>query len=257
VASGDQERVHETVSYDPRSISETPFGAPLVPRFPLRMRNTEILTVVYRSNPAAVDRMVPAVLDRLGDIVLVHLYRMHDADWFGAYGESAIQIPVRHTASGTVGAYSPLLFVENDGAVAAGREIYGQPKKSGQIELGPEGDLLVGRLSRNGIDVLTATTPYKQQSGDADDLERHASFRTNLNLKVIPAVDGSGADVREITARTLADVIVHEVWKGPGTLELRPNAQAPIHLLPVVDVLEAFYWRADFTLVYGEVLERL
>jgi acetoacetate decarboxylase len=245
------------MTFDPRSISESPWGAPLVPRLPLRMRNTEILTVVYRTEPAAADRMVPAPLELLGDLMLVHLYRMHDADWFGRYGESAIQIPVRHPASGTDGAYSPLLFVESDAAVAAGREIYGQPKKSGTIEILPDGDLLVGRLRRNGIDILTATTPYKQTPGTADDLERHAAFRTNVNLKVIPATDGSGAAVRELTARTLADVVVHEVWRGPGTLELRPNAQAPVHLLPVLEVVEAFHWVADFTLVYGEVLEDL
>jgi acetoacetate decarboxylase len=245
------------MTFDPRSISESPWGAPLVPRLPLRMRNTEILTVVYRTEPAAADRMVPAPLELLGDLMLVHLYRMHDADWFGRYGESAIQIPVRHPASGTDGAYSPLLFVESDAAVAAGREIYGQPKKSGTIEIIPDGDLLVGRLRRNGIDILTATTPYKQTPGTADDLERHAAFRTNVNLKVIPATDGSGAAVRELTARTLADVVVHEVWRGPGTLELRPNAQAPVHLLPVLEVVEAFHWVADFTLVYGEVLEDL
>jgi acetoacetate decarboxylase len=245
------------MTFDPRSISETPWGAPLVPRLPLRMRNTEILTVVYRTKAAAADRMVPAPLELLGDLVFVHLYRMHDADWFGRYGESAIQIPVRHPGSGTEGAYSPLLFVESDAAVAAGREIYGQPKKSGTIEIVPDGDLLIGCLRRNGIDVLTATTPYKQTPGSADDLERHAAFRTNVNLKVIPATDGSGAAIRELTARTLADVVVHEVWRGPGTLELRPNAQAPVHLLPVLDVVEAFHWVADFTLVYGEVLEDL
>jgi len=245
------------VSFDPESINETPFGAPLVPRFPLRMRNTEILTVVYRSDPDAIQRLLPGPLTALGELVLVHLYRMHDSDWFGVYGESAIQIPARHDASGTEGAYSPFLFVESDGAVAAGREIYGQPKKGAEITLGPNGDLLVGCVTRNGIDVLTATTPYKQQAGTPADLERHASFRTNLNLKLIPAVDGSGAAVRQITARTLADVEIHEVWKAAGTLELRPNAQAPVHLLPVREVLEAFHWRVDFTLVYGEVLETL
>jgi acetoacetate decarboxylase len=245
------------MGYDPFSINETPFGAPLVPRFPLRMRNTEILTVVYRSEPAAIKRMLPAQLNLLGDLVIVHIYRMHDADWFGAYGESAIQIPVSHQASGTVGAYSPLLFVEGDGAVAAGREIYGQPKKLGVISLEPIGDLLVGRVQRNEIDIITASTPYKQRPGTPADLEHHALFRTNINLKVIPAVDGSGASVREITARTLADVVVHEVWKGPGTVELRPNAQAPVHLLPVLEVVEAYHWRVDFSLVYGEVIERL
>lgn len=243
------------MSFDPSVVSETPWGAPLVPRLPLRMRNTEIFTIVYTSAGEALARMVPAPLTVTRELVILHLYRMHDADWFGAYGESAVQIPVRHEASGTEGAYSPLLFVESDGAVAAGREIYGQPKKAGTIELAPEGDLLVGRLRRNTIDVLTATMPYKHERAEPGDLERHAGFRTNLNLKAIPAVDGSGAAVRELTARTLADVVVHEAWRGPGTVELRANAQAPVHLLPVHKVLEAFHWRADFTLVYGAVLE--
>jgi len=220
------------------------------------MRNTEILTVVYRSDREAIERMLPAPVTALGDLVLAHLYRMHDAEWFGVYGESAVQIPVHHPASGTTGAFSPLLFVEGDGPVAAGREIYGQPKKAGRISLGPHGDLLVGTLTRNDIMVITATTPYKQVPGTAEDLERHASFRTNINLKVIPATDGSGAAVSELTARTLGDVVIHEIWRGPGTLELRPNAQAPVHLLPVREVIEAFHWRADFSLEYGEVIER-
>jgi acetoacetate decarboxylase len=226
-----------------------------VARFPLRMRNTEILTVAYRTDADAVARFLPPQLESLGPRVLVHLYRMHDAEQFGVYGESAVHLPVRHAASGTTGAYSPLLFVEGDAPVSAGREIYGQPKKSGEIELGAVGDLLVGRLRRNGIDVVTATMPYKTQAAAAADLDE-LGFRTNINLKEIPSVDG-GVAVRELTAREFDDVVVHEVWRGPGTLELRPNAQAPIHLLPVREVEAAFHWRADFTLTYGRVLEDL
>jgi len=227
-----------------------------VPTLPLRMRNTEILTVSYRTTTEAVAAFLPPQLESLGPRVIVHLYRMHDADWFGRYGESAIQLPVRHVSSDTTGAYSPLLFVESDGAVAAGREIYGQPKKGGQIELGPAGDLLVGRVRRNGIDVVTATMPYKQRSGTPADLEA-LGFGTNINLKTIPSVDGSRDAIRQLTAREFADVTIHEVWQGPGTVELRPNAQAPVHLLPVLEVEAAFHWRVDFTLVYGRVLEDL
>lgn len=219
------------------------------------MRDTEILTVAYQTEPDAIARFLPPQLESTAARVLVHFYRMRDADWFGAYGESAVHLPVRHEASGTEGTYSPLLLVESDGAVAAGREIYGQPKKSGEIELGPVGDLLVGRLSRNGIDVITATMPYKQEEATADDLDA-LGFRTNINLKQIPGVDG-GVAVRELTAREFDDLVVHEVWRGPGTVELRPNAQAPVHLLPVVEVEAAFHWRVDFTLTYGRVLEDL
>jgi acetoacetate decarboxylase len=245
------------MSYDPREVRGTPHVAPLVPQLPLRMRNTEILTVVYRSDRDAIEGMLPAPLIAIGDLVLIHVYAMHDAEWFGVYGESAVQIPVQHETSKTIGVFSPLLVVEGDGPVAAGREIYGQPKKAGRITLEARGDLLVGTVTRNDITIITATMAYKQVAGTPDDLEKHASFRTNINLKVIPSVDGSGAAVRELTARTLADVVIHEVWRGHGTLELRPNAQFPVHLLPVLDVVEALHWRADFSLVDGEVIEKL
>jgi acetoacetate decarboxylase len=231
-------------------------AAPLVPTFPLRMRDTEILTVAYRTDAGAVERFLPPELEAAGDRVLVHIYRMHDADWFGRYGESAVHLPVRHPASTTEGVYSPLLYVDSDGAVAAGREIYGQPKKAARIELAANGDLLVGKVRRNRIDVATATMPYKQRPADATALDA-LGFATNINLKVIPAVDGAGAAVHELTAREFANVHVHEVWQGPGTLELRPNAQAPMYLLPVLEVESALHWRADFTLVHGRVLERL
>jgi acetoacetate decarboxylase len=245
------------VTFDPHEVVETPYAAPLVPRFPIRLRDTEILTLVYRTDREAADRLLPAPLELLGDLVLVHLYRMHDAEAFGRYGESAVQLPARHPATGTDGAYSPFLFVESDAAIAAGREIYGQPKKHGEIDLEPDGDVLVGRLRRNGDEVLRARTPYKETEGGPEDLERHASFRTNLNLKVVPSVDGSGAALRQLTARELADVEIHEVWRGPASIEIRPNDEAPLHLLPVREVVEAFHWRVDFSLVYGRVLEDL
>jgi acetoacetate decarboxylase len=52
----------------------------------------------------------------------------------------------------------------------------------------------------------------------------------------------------------LADVKVTECWRGPSTTELRPNAQAPIHRLPVLEMLDGFFWQAEFSLVAGEVL---
>jgi acetoacetate decarboxylase len=78
-------------------------------------------------------------------------------------------------------------------------------------------------------------------------------FATNLNLKAVDHIDGRAA-IRQVTSRRLAEVVVHECWRGPGTVELRANAQLPVYRLPVIEPLEAFFWRADFTLVAGEVL---
>lgn len=230
--------------------------APAVPPMPFRMRDAEILTVAYRTAPGAVGRFVPEELTALDDLVILHFYRIHDAGPYGSYGELAVHLPVEHPRSGERGAFSPLLLLESDGAIAAGRELFGQAKKAATVTLAPDGDLLVGRVRRNGIDVVTATMPCRQTPSSAAAL-RELNFGTNINLKTIPAVDGSGDVVRELTARDFSDVEIHEVWEGLGTVELRPNAQAPLHLLPVVEVERALYWRADFTATYGRVLEAL
>jgi acetoacetate decarboxylase len=238
----------------PDDIFETPFDSPLYPHFPMEMRNVEILTAFYRTDLAAAQRLIPAPLAAASDIVIVHVYHMHDADSFGDYYESAVQLPVTLAGSDEVaGAYSPYLYLGSDGAVAVGREIYGQPKKGGEPRLEARGDLLVGVVARNGIDVITATLPYKQRRADPAELLRYGDFRTNINLKVITGVDGAAA-IRQLTARQFENVRVHECWSGPATVELRPNAQAPVYRLPVREMLAGFYWRTDFVLPYGRVL---
>jgi acetoacetate decarboxylase len=235
------------------SAFATPFDNPLIPRFPIEMRDTEILTVVYRTDPQRARALVPEPLELLGDLVLVHLYHMHDSDWFGDYHESAVQIPVRLRGTEVTGAYSPYLYLGSAGAVAVGREVYGQPKKDGRPRLEVRDDMWVGTVERNGIDVITATMAYKQQRSELGALTAHADFRNNINLKIVPNVDGTPA-LRQLTSRVLQDVRVHECWRGAATMELRANAQAPVYRLPVRDVVEGFYWRVSFVLPFGEVI---
>ena len=237
----------------PQSVFATPFDNPLVPRFPMQMRNTEILTAFYRTDIECARQLVPPPLEVMSDIVVIHVYHMNDADWFGNYYESAVQIPVRLPGTDVTGAYSPYLYLGSDGAVATGREIYGQPKKGGEPWLGVREDLFVGLVQRNGIDVITVTLPYKQTRALPEELNRYGDFRTNINLKVVPNVDGSDA-IRQLTARTFGDLHVHECWRGAATVELRPNAQAPVYRLPVRTMLDGFYWRSDFVLPFGQVI---
>ena len=240
--------------FDPLDIRSTPHLAPLVPVLPVRLRRTEILTIVYRTDPAAADAMIPEPLALTGELCLAHVYRMHDAEWFGVYGESAFQIPVR-LPDGRPGVYSPFLVLESDGAVAAGRELYGQPKKGGTVTLGPDGDLLVGRVRRNGIDVATATMCWKQTPASGSELEGLVpGAGVNVNLRV--RQEEASRVSRELVVRAFEDVVEHEAWTGPGTLELRPNAQVPVHRLAVREVVLALHRTVDLTLGTALVLHR-
>ena len=47
---------------------------------------------------------------------------------------------------------------------------------------------------------------------------------------------------------------VKRVYKGNATVTFGTSPADPLHLIPVNEVLEAIYLKADFTLNYGEVI---
>lgn len=230
----------------------TPLDAPLVPKFPFTFRNMNIFTMVYRTDIDAIKALLPEPLVPTGDQVMIHFYQMNDTSWLGPYDEVNVMVGAELPGQ-AVGAYSPYLFLSSEVGVAHGRELHGQPKKLGAPRLEFRGDLIVGTLERNGIDVVTGTMPYKQKEADVSELSEVFPFATNINLKAIDHIDGTPA-IRQLTSRSLSDVKVSECWRGPCTVELRPNAQAPVHRLPVREMLDGYFWNTEFTLVPGVVL---
>jgi acetoacetate decarboxylase len=215
-----------------------PWDAPLVPEFPFTFRSVEVMTLVYRTRADAIRALLPPPLEPTGEHVLIHIYNMHDVDWLGSYGECNVMVGASLKGRAT-GGYSTYLFLDSD---------------VGKARIEVRKDLLVGSLRRNRINVITGTMGYKQQTGSLDDLKSTTfDFSVNLNYKVIPNIDGTDG-IRQITSRKLSDVKVHECWTGPCTVELRPNVQAPVYRLPVVEMMDGYFWRADFTLVRGEII---
>lgn len=231
----------------------TPWDSPLVPPFPITFRDAEVMTLVYETDPAAVEALLPVPLEPTGRTVLIHIYDMHDVDYLGNYQECNVMIGARSAAAAVSGSYSPYLFLNSDIGVAHGREVHGQPKKFAEPKLEVRGDLIIGTVTRNGIEVITGTMAYKQRRAELQALSEYMDFSLNINLKAVNHIDGRPA-IRQLTSRRLSEVVVRECWRGPCTVELRPNIQAPVYKLPVREMLEAFYWRADFTLVPGRVI---
>jgi acetoacetate decarboxylase len=243
--------------FDPLKLWSTPALAPLVPQFPIEYRRVSILTVVYRTHREAIRSHLPKQLEPTNDIAMIHLYDMPDVQGMGRVTECNIMVGARFPEGpGICGGFTTNLYINSDAGLAQGREIHGQPKKMASIKLRAHGDLLVGTVKRNGIRILRATTPYKYERANVDSIVEHFDFRTNLNLKVVRNIDGSPG-ICQITARRLVDVQVSECWRGPATVELVPNAQAPVHELPVIEAVEAYSWTADFNLVGGQIVKDL
>lgn len=238
---------------DPLSAWSMPLAAPLSAPFPFAFRDVTVLTLTYRTSPEAVRALLPEPLVPTSDWVVIHIYNMGDVDWLGSYGECNVMVGAS-MPGGASGGFSPFLFMNSDGGQAQGREVHGQPKKSGNPLVEARGDLIVGTMERNGIDVVTGTMPYKHTRSTIDELKQATfDFALNINYKVIPHIDGTPA-IRQLTSRSLTDIKVHECWADPCSVELRANMQAPVHLLPVLETGRAWYWRTEFTLVPGKIL---
>lgn len=236
----------------PANAYSFPWDAPLVPPFPFGFRDVTMLSAFYRTDPEAIERLLPPPLERVADVVAIHISHMGDVDHLGVVDECNIMVGARlETSEGVLeGGFSTGMYISSPAGVAHGREVHGQPKKLARVSLETSDDLLVGRVERNGIDIVTTTLPYKQRRAEPADMRRHFDFSLNLNYKVIPNIDGTPA-VRELTARRLEDIVVRECWTGPCTVELRPNANAPVWRLPVIEPIEGFLWSSDFRLVGG------
>lgn len=237
------------------NIWSTPKLSPLYPMFPIEYKDVEILTTVYRSHPQAISEHLTNPVKASSDLVMIHCYQMPDVMGMGKVEESNVMVGVTVPVDGKEisGGFSTNLIISSDVGLAQGREIHGQPKKLGNTRIELRGDTLVAEIERNGITLARVTTPYKYSKASVEELAQYFPFKNNINHKVIRNIDGTEG-INQITSRTLANVVVHECWKGPSTLVLEPNISAALYKLPVVEVIESFYWKADFDLVPGTIL---
>lgn len=237
------------------NIWSTPKLAPMYPTFPIKYRNVEIITTVYRTDRKAIEAHIEPPLLSTSDLVMMHNYYMPDVDVMGEVEETNVMVGVQLSINGEIhhGGFSTNLLISSEIGLAQGREIHGQPKKLGNTKFLKTEDGLTAEVSR-GKDLISRVVMRDRSSiSEVSEIERYFPFRKNINHKVIRNIDGTQG-INQITSRTLADVSVKECWKGPSTLKLFENKEAPFHLLPVVETIESFYWKADFSLVPGVIL---
>jgi acetoacetate decarboxylase len=134
-----------------------PLTSPSYPRGPYRFVNREYLIITYRTDPVKLRAVVPGPLDVDSHEALVkyEFIRMPDSNGFGDYTESGQVIPV--SFRGRKGSYTHSMFLNDEGPIAGGRELWGFPKKLAQPTLRTEVDTLVGTLDYGPIRVATGT----------------------------------------------------------------------------------------------------
>ncbi|HEY4252641.1 MAG TPA: acetoacetate decarboxylase [Roseomonas sp.] len=227
-----------------------PLTSPAYPPGPYRFIDREYLIITYRTDPAKLRALVPEPLQVEEPLVKYEFIRMPDSTGFGDYTETGQVIPV--SLDGRKGGYTHCMFLNDEGPIAGGRELWGFPKKLANPTLTKQVDTLVGTLDYGPLRVATGTMGYKHHAADA------AAVRASLEapgylLKIVPHVDGSPR-ICELVEYYLRDIVLKGAWTGPGALALVPHALAPVAELPVLEVVSATHILADLTLDLGTVV---
>jgi acetoacetate decarboxylase len=237
---------------DVLKLPSMPAAGPSYPTGPYRFIDREYMVITYETDPAVIRAELPEPLEP-GEEPLVHYewIKMPDSSGFGGYTESGLVIPCR--LSGEEVNFVAQMYLDDDPPIAAGREIWGFPKKYAHPRLELVKDTLTGTLSYAGQLVAMGTMAYKHETM-AGDAERAAAAlrKTQINLKLIPGVDGR-AEICQLVAINLAEITVKGSWSGPGRLHLVPHVNAPVADLPVRRVVGARHIIADLTLPFGRV----
>jgi acetoacetate decarboxylase len=226
-----------------------PMHNPAFPPGPYRFVDREFLIITYRTDPDKLRKISPAPLEMVEPIVKYEFINMPDSTGFGHYCESGQVIPV--TLNGVAGGYVHSMYLNDHPPIAAGRELWGFPKKLGEPELRVHKDTLVGTLDYSETRVATGTMGFKHKTLDHKTVLASMAAPAFL-LKIIPHVDGTPR-ICELVQYSLTDIVIKGAWSGPGALDLNPHALAPVADLPVLEVLSATHILADLTLPYGTV----
>lgn len=236
-------------------IWSTPKLAPMYPPFPIRYKDVTILSTVYRTDPAAIEKHIDFPVESLVDLVMIHNYYMPIVEGMGEVEETNVMVGVKVNSSGVdhFGGFSTNLLISSEVGLTQGREIHGQPKKMGNTKIKTVNNEIVAEVFRGKDLISRVVMPVSKKAAQVSELEKYFPFRENINHKVIRNIDGTQG-INQITSRVLSDVVVKECWRGPSQLTIEINESAPFHLLPVLETVESFYWKADFTLVPGTIL---
>jgi len=229
-----------------------PVHNPAYPRPPFRFINREYFIISYETDMDALRSIVPVPLTVDNAIVHYEFIRMPDSSGFGDYTESGQVLSVLDE-DGNRANFTHAMYLDDEGPIAAGREIWGFPKKLASPKLCIDGkDTLLGTLDYGTQRIATGTMGYKYRALDTAAERRKLADTPNYLLKVVPHVDGS-ARICELVRFFLRDVDVIGAWEGPAALELHPHALASVADLPIRKVIGARHVIANLTLDIGEV----
>jgi acetoacetate decarboxylase len=238
--------LHKSVIENSYSIPRT---APLYGSPPHEYRDSWIMNILFKTTSEVIRESVPEPLVPNSENLMSIFVCRHKASGLEVYNEVVLSVPsIFKEMSGNYAAY---LYVDNDAAIAAGREIYGWPKKEARITIAEKDAVLLATVERGGIQLVSAAMELAEL-GKPEDFQFSEPW---FNFKLIPSVKKDAPpEVMQLTSNTEENLKIKQVYTGRATLEFGTSPVDPLHKILIKEVLGGVYMNADFALTYGDII---
>lgn len=226
-----------------------PDAAPLYSGVPINYKGFRKLSVLCKANPEGIRKTLPSVFTPVGDIVEVFLMNVVEVEGLDPYMEGGIVIPCKY--EDTVGAHVVYEYVTDDDSMAAGREIWGYPKKLADMTFEESGNNVRSTLTRRGVQLIGIDF---EKDDSLSDYSRPI-MQPRLQLKRFVRADGTGFDMDQIITNVLTGSTIRERYLGNAKVTINGSKQDPLDWFMPLEVVGAEFIVADFVLGYGKVLK--
>ena len=226
----------------------------------------EVLAAVFRTDPSFLAQILPRPLRPPANPLALAFVAHYPRTSFGTvYNEAALFVQAEYR--GRSGMYCLSMPVDDDMAMAGGREAFGYPKKMAEsISLETMGSKVIGSAVRKGTEILRIEAEPKTAEGfeklamtGVPDPNGSRSFEvTAYMFKHFPAPSMRGFDY---LPRLVAEPIVlrprPDVRFGDGTVTLTSSPFDPLGEVPVVEMVTCAYGLHDNSMLPGKVVSRV
>lgn len=242
----------------------SPYHATTDPSIPAAEReiayeDCEAIVALFQTTPD-VRAILPEGIEPLSDPPMAAVMLTHyPVSTVGEYNECLTLVQVADR-DGNPAYYIPYIYVTNDRALIAGREMAGAPKKLARLELDTTGSIVTGSMERPAGTRLVELSVAPDRRADGGMLDAVMGDRMALlSIRHFPPIEGGDGCTQLV--KWYADVDFHEDARGRPTRWLGPGALAypdrsphdPVDTVAVEEELATVYGRFDMALGTTEV----
>jgi acetoacetate decarboxylase len=229
----------------------------LYPPPPIEYKNARTLALVFQCVPNTKKYYLPNELESIEGSLDTLLILEYPDTSIGPYNEALLILSCTYQNKPGVFIYS--IYVDDDVALAAGREIWGIPKKIAEINLSKiKKNKINGTVLRKGKTIFDVSAEILDTEPGLNPRDLFESLPF-YNLKLIPDVaDNSKPALRQLTETSIK---IEKVYTQNGALVNYLKSQKSHYdishdvLKDAVKDLGGFYAEYDFILPNGKILE--